>query len=85
MTQNYPRPVTTGVPPEPRKWLRGTAGLLVAVAVVALLLIWLPAYRFFFLISVGIGIVVAAILYCWHKYRPLDEEQVEHKKPLGLE
>jgi MFS family permease len=65
--------------------VRGSAGLVVAVAVVALLLISLPAYRWFFLISVGIGIVVAGILYLWRKYVPIKEEDVESKHPLGLD
>ena len=65
-------------------FLRGAAGLIVAVAVVAILLIMLAAYRWFFLISVAIGILVAAILYLWNKYRPIKEEDVDHKKPLGL-
>ena len=39
--------------------LRGSAGLIVAIAVVATLLIALPAYRWFFLISVLIGLVIA--------------------------
>ena len=37
--------------PTGKAW-RGTASLAVAVAVVAVLLIMLPAYRWFFLISV---------------------------------
>lgn len=48
---------------------KGSSGLFVAVAVVVILLIMLPAYRWFFLISVGIGIVVAGILYLWRKYK----------------
>jgi MFS family permease len=63
---------------------RGAAGLVVAVAVVGILLIMLPAYRWFFLISVAIGLVVAGILYLWNKYKPIKEEDVEHKRPLGL-
>ena len=65
--------------------IRGSAGLVVAVAVVALLLIAFPAYRWFFIISVGIGIVVAAILYLWRKYVPIKEDEVENKRPLGLD
>jgi hypothetical protein len=42
--------------------LKGSAGLAVAVAVVAILLIALPAYRWFFLISVVIGAVIAGWL-----------------------
>jgi len=69
---------------EPRSHFRGAAGLLVAVGVVVILLIALPAYRWFFLISVGIGIVVAAILYFWHKFKPVKEADVANKRPLGL-
>jgi MFS family permease len=63
---------------------KGTIGLVLAVAVVSGLLIAFPAYRWFFLISVGIGIAVAAILYLWHRYRPIEEKDVENKRPLGL-
>jgi uncharacterized membrane protein YqjE len=73
------------VPPaQPRASFRGATGLIVAVAVVAIILIAFPAYRWFFLISVGIGVVVAAILFLWHEYRPIREEDVENKRPLGL-
>jgi hypothetical protein len=68
-----------------RGYLRGGAGLIVSVALVFILLIWLPAYRWFFLGSLGIGIVVAAILYFWNKHRPVKEEDVENKRPLGLQ
>jgi hypothetical protein len=36
-------------------------------------------------ISVGIGIIVAALLYLRNKYRPIREEDVETKRPLGLD
>jgi hypothetical protein len=64
---------------------KGTAGLLVAVAVVAVLLVSFPAYRLFFAVSVGIGVVVAGVLFLWHKLRPLKEEDIENKRPLGLD
>ncbi len=64
--------------------LRGSAGLIVAVAVVAILLIALPAYRLFFLISVLIGLVIAGALAVWHRLHPIEEEDVEPKRPLGL-
>jgi len=64
--------------------LKGSAGLIVAVVVVAVLLIMLPAYRWFFLISVLIGLVIAGGLALWHKLRPIEEQDVEHKRPLGL-
>lgn len=72
-------------PVEPKNFLRGKTGLLVPVAVVVVLLIALPAYRWFFLISLGIGIVIAAILYFWNQHKPVKESSVEHKRPLGLE
>jgi multisubunit Na+/H+ antiporter MnhB subunit len=72
-------------PAEPKSFFRGAAGLIAAVAVVLILLIWLPAYRWFFLISVGIGLVVAAILYFWHRFKPVREDDIERKHPLGLD
>jgi len=48
----------------PQVSFRGATGLIVAVAVVAILLIAFPVYRWFFVISLGIGLVVAAILFC---------------------
>ncbi len=73
--------------PEPetrRGYLRGGASLIIAAALVLILLVWLPAYRWFFLGSLGIGVVVAAILYFWNRYKPVKEEDIENKRPLGL-
>jgi len=64
--------------------LKGSAGLVVAAGVVALLLIFLPAYRWFFLVSVGIGLAVAAVLYFWHKHKPIRPEDVD-RRPLKLD
>ena len=64
--------------------LKGSAALIVAVAVVATLLIGLPAYRLFFLMSVLIGIVIAGGLALWHKLHPIKDDDVENKRPLGL-
>jgi hypothetical protein len=71
-------------PESSRNLLRGGASLIVAAALVLILLIWLPAYRWFFLGSIAIGIVVAGILYCWNRYKPVRAEDVENKRPLGL-
>ena len=64
---------------------KGKAGLIVAVAVVVGLLIGFPAYRWFFVISLGIGVLVAAILFLWHRIRPVRAEDVEDKRPLKLD
>ena len=64
--------------------LRGSAGLVVAVSVVAILLIALPVYRWFFLISFLIGLVIAGGLALWHKLHPIKEQDVHPKRPLGL-
>jgi hypothetical protein len=64
--------------------VRGTAALATAIAIVVATLVWLPAYRWFFLFSVGIGLVVAGGLYLWHKLRPVREEDINNKRPLGL-
>jgi len=64
--------------------LKGSTGLIVAIAVVGILLIALPAYRWFFLISVLIGVVIAGALSLWHRLRPIKEAEVHNKRPLGL-
>jgi hypothetical protein len=64
--------------------LRGTAALLTAAVIVAVTLIWLPAYRLFFAVSIGIGVVIASVLHLWHRFRPVREEDIENKRPLGL-
>ena len=72
-------------PEAPRRYLRGSTSLTAVAALILVLLIWLPAYRWFFLISLGIGGIVAAILYFWNKYRPIKEKDIENKHPLGLD
>lgn len=64
--------------------IKGTAALIGAAVMVAGTLIWLPAYRTFFGISIGIGIVVAGCLYLWHRLRPVKDDEVHNKRPLGL-
>ncbi len=70
--------------PESASWKKGTAGLIVAIATVIALLIFLRAYRVFLAISLGIAVIVAVILYFWHKLRPVRPEDVEDKRPLKL-
>ncbi len=58
---------------------------LIAVGLALLaLVIWLPAYRWFLLISFGIGACVAVALFLWNRYRPVKEAEVDDKHPLGL-
>jgi len=64
--------------------IRGTAAVITAAVIVAVTLIWLPAYRLFFAISVGIGVVIACGIHLWHKYWPVREDEAENKRPLGL-
>jgi MFS family permease len=69
----------------PKASYSGATSLVVAAGVVGILLIALPAYRWFFLISLGIGLVVAGILVLWYRFRPIREEDIENnKRPLGL-
>ena len=64
----------------------GRSGLVAAVAVVAVLLIGLPAYRLFFAISLLLGLGIAGILHLWHKYKPVRDTDVhDDKHPLGLD
>jgi hypothetical protein len=72
---------------EPRSQfsLKGKTGLIAAVAIVAVLLIGLPAYRVFFGVSLLIGLLIAGGLYWWNETHPVREEDVEDTKhPLGL-
>lgn len=64
--------------------LRGSTALLAAIAVVIVLLITLPAYRVFFLMSVLIGVVIMGGLRLWYRFHPVKEAEVENKRPLGL-
>ena len=64
--------------------LEGRAALIVAVGTVIGLLVFLPAYRIFFAISLGIAAVVVVILYFWHKLRPVRIDDVDDKHPLNL-
>jgi hypothetical protein len=64
--------------------MKGTTSLLVAAVVVAVVLIFLPAYRLFFGIRVLIGIAVAGILFLRNKYFPVKQEEIDNKRPLGL-
>jgi hypothetical protein len=64
----------------------GRTGLVAAAAVVAVLLIGLPAYRVFFLISVLLGLAIFGLLQLWYKYKPVKSEDVhDDKHPLGLD
>ena len=75
-------PAHTG---QPKRFLQGAAGLTITILVVSLLLVFLPAYRLFFLISVTIGLGVAGVLYLWHRLKPIKPEDLENnKRPLGL-
>ena len=64
--------------------LKGRAALIVGICTVVAPLIFLPAYRIFFAISLGIAIIVAAILHFWHKLRPIRPEEIEDNHPLNL-
>lgn len=77
---------------EPKLSFQLKAAVVIALVTVAGLVIWLPASRRFLLgvgiallICVVIGIVVAGILRLWHQHKPVKKENVEHKRPLGLE
>jgi cytosine/uracil/thiamine/allantoin permease len=65
--------------------IRGTAALVTATVIVAATLIWMPAYRWFFAISVAFGLLIAGALYLWHRFRPVREDDIENKRPLGLD
>ncbi len=56
------------------KWgLRGTTVLLVVLAGIAAVAV--PVFRVILLISIPLGVAVAAGLYLWHKLRPVKEPE----------
>jgi hypothetical protein len=65
--------------------IRGISAVVIAGAIVGATAVWMPAYRWFLLISVAIGLTVAGGLYLWHKVRPVKEDDIENKHPLGLD
>lgn len=67
----------------PQRPLKGILGLLVAVTAVIILLIFIPGYRWFFLISFAVGILVALLLRWWYARKPVEPENT--KRPLGLD
>ena len=78
--------------PDPKVSFEIKAAIVVAAAATAGLLIFLPASRRFLLgvgiavlICVAIGVVVAAILHVWHRHKPVKEQDIKSKRPLGLE
>ena len=70
--------------PATRIYSKGKVSLVIAVFVVAVVSIFFPAYRLFFAVSVGLGLVFAAIIYLRNKYSPVKEPEIDNKRPLGL-
>jgi hypothetical protein len=62
-----------------------TMAVLAAAIGVGVAMVWLPAYRLFFVISWGIGVMVAGILTLRHKLFLVREDDIENKRPLGLQ
>ena len=66
--------------------VKGTTGLIVAAAIMIAVAIAYPPYWLVLGICVGIGIIVALILYLRNKYSPIRDEDVNsNKRPLGLD
>lgn len=66
--------------------VKGTTGLIVAAAIMIAVAIAYPPYWVILGICVGIGLVVALILYLRNKYSPIRDEDINNsKRPLGLD
>jgi hypothetical protein len=50
--------------------MKNVAGLIAGIAMIIVLLVAVPATRWFLLFSVPLGAIVAVILYFWHKRHP---------------
>jgi len=64
-------------------WTKGLAGIIAGAVIVVGLLIWVPAIRWFFLIALVIGVVMAGIIRWWnehHEVKPEGESEIR----LGL-
>ena len=63
--------------------------LALGILFVVVMLVTVPESRYVMLavlvFSIPIGIVVALILRFYHNRRPLKEDEVENKRPLGLD
>jgi hypothetical protein len=70
--------------PSARIYSKGKVSLIIAIFVVAIVLIFFPAYRLFFAVSVALGLVFAAVIYLRNKYSPVREPEIDNKRPLGL-
>jgi len=66
--------------------VKGTSGLLIAAVIMIAVAIAYPPYWIILGICVGIGLVVALILYLRNKYSPIRDEDInKNKRPLGLD
>jgi hypothetical protein len=65
--------------------VRGNAALYIAALVLLAPALFFPGYRWFLLVSVVFGCLVAGGLYLWHQRVPVKEDHVENKRPLGLD
>jgi hypothetical protein len=70
--------------PSARIYSKGKVSLGIAIFVVAIVLIFFPAYRLFFAVSIALGLVFAAIIYLRNKYSPVKEPEIDNNWPLGL-
>jgi len=66
--------------------VKGTSGLIIAAIIMIAVAIAYPPYWIILGICVGIGLVVALILYLRNKYSPVRDEDINsNKRPLGLD
>jgi len=64
--------------------VKGTTGLIIAAVILIAVGIAYPPFWVILAICLGIGVVVAGILYLRNKYRPITDKDVDNKRPLGL-
>ena len=65
--------------------VKGTTGLVIAAVIMIAVAIAYPPYWVILAICVGIGLVVALILHLRNKYSPIRDEEINNKRPLGLD
>ena len=64
-------------------WTKGKMGIILGGIVILGLLIWVPPMRWFFAISVVIGLIMAVIIRWWNEHHEVKPE-TEGEIRLGL-
>jgi hypothetical protein len=63
----------------------GIMGLVFAAGVTAIFLIGVPLLRWVLVASVPLGLIIAAVLYFWHKRKPVELSGLDDETRIKLD